>query len=157
MAESTPPKQLPSEKRILVVDDDDAVLQLFRTAIEVEGFQVRTARDGRNLAAKAVEFQPHLIVTDLMMPGGSGYEVLRQLQADETTRATPVIIVTGHVLDDSTKTLLKQESNLAAYLEKPVRPERLLRRIHEILHTLSGEEQRARVRDIEFRGFGDMI
>src|SRR5688500_3737093 len=84
-----------AEKKILVVDDDDGVVQMMRTTLEVEGFQVRTSRDGRDVLKKAVDFQPDLIVTDLMMPGAGGYDVIRNLQSDDLTRKTPVLIVTG--------------------------------------------------------------
>lgn len=141
----------------MLVDDDESILQMLRATIEMEGFQVRIARDGRNLVEKAIEYTPHLIVTDLMMPGGGGYEVLRALQGGETTRKTPVIMITGHVLDDSTKSLMRQEPNLVCLLEKPIRPERILREIHRVLNTMTSEEQRQKLRDIEFKGFGDMI
>lgn len=157
MAGSTPPKGLPSDKRVMVVDDDESVLQLLKATFEVEGFQVRVARDGRNLAQKASEYKPDLIVTDLMMPGGGGYEVLRSLQADDVTRKTPVIMITGHVLDDSTKTMIKQEPNLAALLEKPVRPEKLTKEVHRVLNTMTRDEQNQQFKDMDYKGFGGPV
>lgn len=136
-------KNNPSDKKIYVVDDDELVLSLLKVALEAEGFQVRTGRDGRNMLKKAQEFKPDLIVSDLMMPGGGGYEVLRSLQSDSETSHTPVLIITGSNMASSTKGMLQQESNLAGYLEKPIRPETLLRHVHKILNTISASEIRA--------------
>ena len=142
MADPIPAKKAsPSEKKIFVVDDDDNILMMIKTTFEVEGFEVRTARDGRNILARAVEFKPDLIITDLMMPGGGGYEVLRVLQSDDVTRKVPVLVITGSRLDKSTQALMRQESNLAGYYEKPVRPETLLKHVHKLLNTMTQTER----------------
>jgi len=137
----SPDKALPSTKKIMVFDDDDAILQLLKYSFESEGFQVRTGRDGSNILKKAVEYRPDLIVSDLMMPGGGGYEVLRLLQSDDLTRKIPVIMVTGFSMDSSTKTMIQQEPNLAGFFEKPLRQERLIQKTHQLLNTKSMQEQ----------------
>lgn len=138
MAESSPSKKpLPSEKKVMVVDDDDTIVSLFRTCLEIEGFQVKTARDGRNIVAVALQYKPDLIISDLMMPAGGGYELIRSLQSDALTRGIPIILITGSQLDSSTKEMMQRESNLVAYLEKPIRPEKLLAKVHSTLNTMS--------------------
>lgn len=127
--------------KIMLVDDDDSILQMIRASLEGEGFQVRTGRDARNFLKKAVDYKPDLIVTDLMMPGGGGYELLRSLQSDDITRKIPVLLMTGYSMDNSTKTMMQQEPNLAGYFEKPLRPEKLIRKVHEVLNTMSLEEE----------------
>jgi CheY-like chemotaxis protein len=77
-----------------------------------------------------------------MMPGGGGYEIIRNLQMDAATRPVPVIIMTGSHLDSSTKSMMQQEPNLAGYFEKPVRPEVVVKKIHQLLNTLNRDEQR---------------
>jgi DNA-binding response OmpR family regulator len=158
VAENSPSKRaLPSEKRILVVDDDDSIVTLFKTAFELEGFQVKTGRDSRNIVARSLEFKPDLIVSDLMMPAGGGYELIRSLQGDELTRSIPVMLVTGVHLDASTKDMLKMESNLALYLEKPVRPDVLVAKAHGILKTMSMDEQRKEANKDFPVNFGDVF
>lgn len=143
MAEPTPAKKSsPAEKKVLVVDDDDNILMLMKTTLEIEGFQARTGRDGRNILQAALQYKPDLILTDLMMPGGGGYELLRSLQSDPVTRKIPVIIMTGSHLDKTTQALMRQESNLAGYYEKPVRPDVLMKHVHKLLNTLSRDEER---------------
>jgi CheY-like chemotaxis protein len=151
-----PAKQLPSEKKIMVFDDDDAILQMMKVALETEGFQVRTGRDGNNILKKAVEYRPDLIVSDLMMPGGGGYEVVRLLQSDDITRKVPVLMITGYAMDSSTKAMIQQEPNMAGFFEKPVRPERLMKKIHEILNTKSLQEQMEE-RNKKMPGFDDPL
>lgn len=138
MAESpSKPKTVASEKRIIIIDDDESIVHLMKATLESEGFQVRTGRDGRDIVKKALEFRADLIVSDLMMPGAGGYDVIRLLQSDGVTRKIPVVLMTGFHADASTKNMMKQESNLAAYLEKPLRPEKLAAEVHRILNTIS--------------------
>src|SRR5262245_7509536 len=108
----------------MVLDDDDSILQMIRMTLETEGFQVRTGRDAVDVLKKAVEYRPDLIICDLMMPGGGGYELIRSLQSDDLTRKTPILMVTGYSMDASTKAMIQQEPNLAGYFEKPIRGER---------------------------------
>ena len=91
--------------RVLVADDSETILLLLRTRLEMEGYEVSTATDGQEvveaLAAMEPGQEPHLILLDAMMPGLSGFEVLRRLKSDPTLRAVPVIMVTakGHERD----------------------------------------------------------
>ncbi len=157
-------KAEPTEKKILVIDDDEQVRQMINAALQAEGFQVQTLRDGRNVLPKALEFKPNLVITDLMMPGGGGYEVLRTLQGDSSMRTVPVVMMTGAVKDDSTKEMMKQEPNLIEYLEKPIRPQILIGKVHKILNTLSRDEKMAQQRsqtsedfDPNMRGMGGIF
>lgn len=136
-------KELPSNKRILIVEDDDAVRQMLQTTLEVEGFNVKTARDGRNIMNVVQNFQPHLIISDVMMPGGGGYEVLRSLQAESASRKIPVLVISGYKFDDSTKNMLKQEPNVIGFLEKPLRPTSFTIKVHDILKTQTRAEWEA--------------
>lgn len=141
--QSAAKKAHPSEKKILVIDDDEAILALVKSAFDLEGFSVRTGRDGRNIQKVAGEFKPDLIVSDLMMPGLGGYDVLRSLQSDPLTSKIPVFIITGSNMNDSTKSMMQQESNMAGYFEKPFRPETLVQKAHKLLNTMSLADQRA--------------
>lgn len=146
----------PVDRRVFICDDDDAVRQLLKVTLETEGFKVEAARDGRDILKKAQQFRPHLIVTDLMMPGGGGYEVLRTLQMDEITRKIKVMVITGHSKDRSTIDMMKQEPNVVDFLEKPFHPELLLAAVHKALNTLNYHERNAKRQDDfppEVKGF----
>lgn len=152
----TPKKALPSTKKVFLIDDDDTIIQLFRTSLELEGFQVRTFKDGRNILKKAKDFKPDLIIMDLMMPGGGGYEAIRELQSDDDFRRVPVIIMTGSNMDYSTKSMIQTENNVVSYFEKPFRYERLAKEIHARLNTMSFQEQQAQEKKTMPTGFDEL-
>jgi len=77
---------------VLVVDDEPDKRQLLAFALEVEGYEVHTAADGVAGLSAVAAHQPDLIVTDVMMPGMDGYEMVRRLRSDPRTRFIPVII-----------------------------------------------------------------
>jgi DNA-binding response OmpR family regulator len=131
----------PADRRIFVCDDDDSIRQMLKATLEAEGFQVSAARDGRDILKKAQEFRPHLLVTDLMMPGGGGYEVLRTLQMDEITRKIKVMVITGQSKDRSTIDMMKQEPNVVDFMEKPFHPEIFLNAVHKVLNTKNFQER----------------
>src|SRR3712207_2887327 len=81
-----------SKFNVLVVDDEPDKRQLLAFALETEGYEVHTAADGAAGLAAVAAHQPDLIVTDVMMPGMDGYEMVRRLRSDPRTRFIPVII-----------------------------------------------------------------
>lgn len=81
-----------SEKRILVVDDDDAIRALLSTVLRRRGLRVETARNGVEALARLAECRYSLLLLDLMMPLMSGYEVLAHI-ADESASTRPLVLV----------------------------------------------------------------
>lgn len=81
-----------SEKRILVVDDDDAIRALLTTVLKRRGLRVETARNGAEAVAKLGECRYSLMLLDLMMPLMSGYQVLDYI-ADESVASRPMVLV----------------------------------------------------------------
>ncbi|MBI3320818.1 MAG: response regulator [Candidatus Omnitrophica bacterium] len=89
-------------KTILVIEDEATQLLLLTLRLQERGYRVLSAMDGDEGLRKAMEEHPDLIVLDLVLPGLSGLEVHRRLQAHEATRAIPILVVTAsrlrHVL-----------------------------------------------------------
>jgi DNA-binding response OmpR family regulator len=81
---------------VLVADDDADILRIVEINLQLEGFEVVTARDGPDALAKAVAVRPDLVLLDVRMPGIDGYTICAQLRADATLAAVPVIIVTAN-------------------------------------------------------------
>ena len=79
--------------RILVIEDNEDLAFGLRNNLEIEGYGVELATDGRSGLSRAREFQPDLIVLDLMLPSLDGYRVLRELRQDGNT--VPVVILTA--------------------------------------------------------------
>ncbi len=117
-------------KRLLIIDDDDSLRELFELLMEKEGFIVAGAADGRLGLKKEAAFKPHLIVLDLMMPNLSGFEVIHLLQAQAPQ--VPVIIITGYS-DQANEHVLRQEPNVVDFLKKPIQYAELAALIKRLL------------------------
>lgn len=124
----------PADKLVLIVDDDDSVRELIEFIIKKEGFRVEKAADGEDALKKARALNPDLILLDLMLPKFGGFEILRELQTDDTSDI-PIVIITGRYTDHSTSEMIKQEPNVKDFIEKPVKPQVLTSLAHKILHT----------------------
>lgn len=85
--------------RVLVIEADPAILEMYRLKLELEGYRVSTAADGEEGLAKIAETQPELIFLDLQLPKVDGFEVLQQLRAQAATRLVPLILL-SHFSDD---------------------------------------------------------
>lgn len=108
-----------SRKRILVVDDDRSVCQLYRAVLSLSGFSVETAADGLGALMKIDEEKPDLIVLDLQMPCVDGLAVLDELRANTDTGRIPVVVVTG--TDNE-----RAAERACVVLKKPCAPEALI-------------------------------
>src|ERR1044071_5276884 len=118
-------------KQILVVDDDPLMHRLYQHHLERAGYQMVSARSGREALEIASRQPPQLIVMDVMMPDMDGLEALRELKKGDATKAIPVIIITanGHHL------ARKESENCGAsvFLTKPFSPMQLLTEIKRIV------------------------
>jgi len=82
--------------RVLIVDDEQAIRMLCRINLELSGFNVLEAEDGRGaLDLARGEERPDLILLDLMMPAPDGWEVAEELLDDDETRSIPIIFITA--------------------------------------------------------------
>lgn len=124
----------PADKLVLIVDDDDSVRELIEFVVKKEGFRIEKAADGEDALNKARTINPDLILLDLMLPKFGGFEILRELQSDETGNI-PIVIITGRYTDRSTSDMIKQEPNVRDFIEKPVKPQVLVALMHKLLKT----------------------
>ena len=108
------------EKCALVVDDDEAALELMRRWLQEMGYEVMVALDGETGLKLARENRPNLILLDGLLPGRSGYEILAELRRDPLVGRTPVIFVT--VDDDRCRGI---ECGASDYLRKPLTQDHL--------------------------------
>ncbi len=83
------------KKKILLVEDDKALCQIYRLNLEMSGFELEEAHDGKVGLACALTHHPDLIILDLMLPGINGLELLKVLKEKETTRNIPVFVLTN--------------------------------------------------------------
>ena len=81
--------------KILIIEDDIEILNLYKTAFAIEKFEVVTAENGEEGLQKVKEEKPSLILLDIMMPVLDGFQVLLRLKADATTSYIPVVVLTS--------------------------------------------------------------
>jgi DNA-binding response OmpR family regulator len=104
---------LTSMPRILLVDDDPAILRLLDVNFRMEGFDVDAASHGEEALAAVARAAPDVIVLDLMLPGMDGREILRRLRDDPATAAVPVLFLTARGRDDAAA------GEAERYIQKP--------------------------------------
>jgi DNA-binding response OmpR family regulator len=138
-------------ERILAIDDDQLLLQLIQRSLESGGYEVSIARDGQSGLQQFHEFQPHLVILDVMMPHMDGWETCRRVRDVSTV---PIIMLTAlgsH--QDIVKGL-----NMGAddYLVKPFHPEELQARVEAVLRRLRMPPPASDSSPLRFGG-GDLI
>jgi two-component system alkaline phosphatase synthesis response regulator PhoP len=112
---------------ILVVDDEEAIVELVAFNLKKEGFEVDTAGDGYEALKKAEQNMPDLIVLDWMLPGIDGLEVCRRLRENKTTRELPIIMLTAR--GEEVDKILGLEIGANDYVTKPFSPRELTARV----------------------------
>ena len=127
-----------NKSKILVVEDDAAILQVLCVFLEFAEFEVLGISNGEEAIHVIPEFCPHLIVLDLMMQPVSGFEVLDWLRANYVTPPLPVLVLTA--LTQLTEQVHGFEEGAVEYMTKPAQPSALVERIRSIL-SLSVEER----------------
>lgn len=84
-----------SKKKILLVEDDTALSNVYKSRLELEGFDVREVSNGEDALSNAIDFKPDLILLDAMMPKISGFDVLDILRNTQETMDMKVIMLTA--------------------------------------------------------------
>src|ERR1700744_2367703 len=124
---------------ILVIEDDDIMLKAIRNILGKDGYNVITAKDGKEAFERLENGEYDVVVTDLMMPYANGLEVVSRLRSDDTKRNVGIIVISS-VGNEETIT---EAFRLGAddYLKKPIMAGELLIRIRKLLANKSAKSQ----------------
>jgi type II secretory ATPase GspE/PulE/Tfp pilus assembly ATPase PilB-like protein/ActR/RegA family two-component response regulator len=126
-----PSARRPDAKRVLLVEDEEALRRVMKDLLEREGFVVYEAGDGVLALDEVDRLAPDLVVLDLNLPRLDGYGVLSHLRARPATQKLPVIVLTAKGDEDSEVRVF--EYGASDYLTKPFRARALSARIHSLL------------------------
>src|SRR5216684_2230325 len=117
--------------RILVVDDNRDIMRLMQELLATRGYDVVAVPDAAQAEVEVLRRPPDLILSDVIMPGKSGYELCRELKDNPATRLIPFVLITG--LTDRQDRVLGIESGADDFLNKPIFPEELFARVKSLL------------------------
>ena len=145
LSESVPPRAMPEEsaaaerppvraRRVLLVDDNKDVVASLGMILEMEGHDVRTAHDARSALEAARAQPPDVVLLDIGLPGGSGYEVARQMRALPGLKDVVLVAVTGLGQEEDKRR--SREAGFNAHLVKPVE-------LHAIIALLAAQGESA--------------
>ncbi|PLW67355.1 phosphate regulon transcriptional regulator PhoB [Pseudohalioglobus lutimaris] len=132
-----------SERTVLIVDDELAIRDMLRMALEMAGYRCIEAENIQQAHALIFDERPDIILLDWMLPGGSGLELMRRLKREESTREVPVIMLTAKTAEDN----VIQGLDVGAddYMTKPFAPRELIARVRALLRRASGGEEQGRM------------
>lgn len=123
---------MPAQRKVIVIEDEQAMIQLIKLILEKEGFEVIGANGGAEGLDLITREKPNLVLLDLMMPGMNGWDVYQHMKADDHMKDIPVIVVTAKA-QQIDKVLGLHIAKVQDYITKPFSPNELLDSINKVL------------------------
>ncbi len=103
---------------ILIVEDNDLNMKLFRDLLEAHGFDTLQAKNGSEALSLIHKHHPDLVIMDMQLPEVSGLEVTRQIKSDDTIKSIPVVAVTAFAMKGDEEKF--RDGGCEAYIAKPI-------------------------------------
>ncbi|GAA4767262.1 cell-cycle response regulator DivK [Stakelama sediminis] len=117
-------------KKVLVVEDNELNLKLFCDLLRAHDYETEAVRDGRDAVARAREFQPDLVITDIQLPHVNGVELIGRLRADSRLAKVPIMAVTAYVGREDEERVRSAGAN--AYVSKPIAVMRFMEEVRAL-------------------------
>jgi two-component system cell cycle response regulator DivK len=126
-----------ARQRILIVEDNDLNLKLFRDLLHANGYDTVETKEGLEAISLTRNLMPDLIIMDIQLPEVSGLDVTRKIKADASMRHIPVIAVTAFAMKDDEDRILR--AGCEAYISKPIAIEQFMATVRRFLAPASME------------------
>ena len=126
--------------RILIVDDEPDILEILKYNLNGEGYQVKTAKNGKQAINLANDWMPHLVLLDVMMPEMDGIEACEELRKNKNLQNLIIIFLSARGEDFSQVAGL--EAGADDYITKPIKPKVLISKIKAILRRLKNSDEK---------------
>lgn len=110
--------RIPVSKKILIVEDNDLNLKLFRDLLGAHGYETYETKDGLEAISMARNMRPDLILMDIQLPEISGLDVTKRIKADSEVSDIPIVAVTAFAMKDDEEKILR--AGCEAYISKPI-------------------------------------
>lgn len=120
-----------TKKKILVVEDEQALLTLQSMLLSIEGYTVEGVMDGQTALDVVETMKPDLILLDIMLPEVDGFQVCRQLKSNEATRHIPIIILTAKKSKEDL--IMGEQAGAEMYITKPYKTSMVIEAIKRLL------------------------
>ena len=124
-------------ERVLIVEDNEKNMKLFRDVLEASGYRLLEATTGEQAMELAVEQQPNLVLMDIQLPDIDGVDALGRLRADARTASIPVVALTAQAMHGDRERFL--DAGFDAYISKPVDILEFVRTVKEHCGAADGE------------------
>ena len=128
---------MPDKRRVLCIEDEPEMIDLIRLILERKGFEVMGAVGGQEGLDTVRREKPDLVLLDLMMPDVDGWEVYRQMKADDELKSIPVVVVTAKA-QSIDKVLGLHIAKVDDYVTKPFGPTDLLDSVDRVFKNQGG-------------------
>lgn len=120
------------KRKILIVEDNELNLKLFRDLLEAHGYETFETKDGQEALSIARNVRPDLILMDIQLPEISGLDITKRLKADDEVSHIPVIAVTAFAMKDDEEMILN--AGCEAYMSKPISIPVFIRTVQKFLN-----------------------
>lgn len=119
------------KKKILLIEDDEALCQIYRLNFEMAGFEFEEAHDGKVGLVYALGHKPDLVILDLMLPGVNGLELIKILKEKEHTQNIPILVLTNLTGEETEEA--KNLGACACFLKAETSPAKLIEEVVKII------------------------
>ncbi len=118
-------------KRVLLIEDEPNIIEAIRFLLSREGYQVDTHTDGATALEAVAARRPDMVILDVMLPNKSGYDILRELRAGETTARLPVLMLTARGQRRDRE--MAERFGASRFMTKPFSNSEMLSSVRELL------------------------